>query len=288
MNLGSLANSTSAYSVVRPIVVIEAKRKWWELNLTEVWEYRELLYFLAWRDLKARYSQTVIGVGWAIVQPLVTIAILTLVFGYWSKIPSDGLPYSLFAFTALLPWSYFAKSFERSGTCVANEANLITKVYFPRLILPLAATVGGLLDVGIGFVLLLVMMAGYGIVPTWGILALPLFLLMTLATALAVSLWFAALNVRYRDMGAVIPLFLQVWMFASPIAYPVSLVPDQWRVLYSLNPMVGVIEGFRWALLDKASPDFTAIGISTIVVIVLLYGGLVYFKRMEPTFADVI
>jgi lipopolysaccharide transport system permease protein len=253
----------------QPSVVIEANRNWWSLDLLELWKYHELLYTLCWRDIKARYTQSHIGVGWAIVNPLITIAILTLIFSYWAKIPSDGLPYPLFAYTAILPWSYFAKSLERSSTSIAYEAGLITKVYFPRVILPIAATLGGLLDCAIGFVVVIAMELWFGIVPTWGILALPLFLGLALAASLAVSLWFSALHVRYRDIAAITPILIQAWM-------------------YGLNPMVGVIEGFRWALLGKAPPDFSMMAISTTIVFVLLLGGYVFFKKMERTFADVI
>jgi lipopolysaccharide transport system permease protein len=279
---------TSQGAYPAPSVLIEPSGKFFRLDLKDLWEYRELLYFLAWRDLKARYAQTLIGVGWAIVQPLCTMAILTLVFSKWAKIPSDGVPYPIFAYAALLPWTYFARSFDRSGVSIAAEGGLISKVYFPRLIIPIAATIGGLLDFALGLILLLAMMVWYGIAPTWGVLALPGFLLMTLATALAISLWFSALHVQYRDVGAIIPLVIQIWMFASPVAYPISLVPEQWRMLYSLNPMVGVIEGFRWALLGSASPNVLAMVISMAVILVLMFGGLLFFKRMERNFTDVI
>jgi lipopolysaccharide transport system permease protein len=274
--------------VVQPTVVIEANRSWWKLDLSELLKYHELLYTLCWRDIKARYTQSLIGVGWAIISPLITVAILTLIFSYLVRLPSDGIPYPLFAYTALLPWGYFAKSLERSSTSVAHEAGLITKVYFPRVIIPIAATLGGLVDCAVGFVIVLAMGLWFGITPTWGILALPLFLGLALATALAVSLWFAALHVRYHDVAAIIPILIQVWMYASPIVYPVSLVPEQWRSLYSLNPMVGVIEGFRWALLGKAPPDLSLVAINVATVLVILYGGYLFFKKLEQTFSDVI
>jgi lipopolysaccharide transport system permease protein len=274
--------------VVQPTVVIEANRSWWKLDLYELWKHHELLYTLAWRDIRARYAQSVIGLGWAIISPLITISIMTVVFSYWAKIPSDGLPYPLFAYTALLPWGLFAKSLDRASTSLANEGNLITKVYFPRLLIPISATIGGLIDVAVGLAVVAAMILWYGIVPTWGILVLPFFLVLTLATALAVSLWFAALHVRYRDIGAITPLLTQIWMYGSPVVYPVSIVPEEWRIVYGLNPMVGVIEGFRWALLGKASPDLPLMLVSTVIVLIVLLGGLVYFKKMEQTFADVI
>ncbi|MBX9659161.1 MAG: ABC transporter permease [Nitrospiraceae bacterium] len=285
----TVVNSEENHSLgTYPSVVIEASRGWWSLDLHELWKYHELLYTLCWRDVKARYTQSLIGVGWAIINPLITIAVMTLIFSYWAKIPSDGLPYPLFAYTAILPWSYFAKSLERSSTSIAYEAGLITKVYFPRVVLPIAATLGGLLDCAIGFVVVIAMGLWFGVAPTWGILALPLFLGLALAASLAVSLWFSALHVRYRDIAAITPILLQAWMYASPIVYPVSMVPEQWRVFYSLNPMVGVIEGFRWALLGKAPPDFSMMAISTMIVLIFLLGGYMFFKRMERTFADVI
>jgi lipopolysaccharide transport system permease protein len=247
-----------------------------------------MFYFLVWRDVIIRFKQTVIGGAWVIIQPVVTMVIFTLIFGKLAKIPSDGVPYPIFAFTALLPWSYFAAALSRSSSSVVNGSNLVTKIYFPRLLIPLAASVGPLVDLIFSFLVLLVMMAWFKIVPTWGLLALPLFLGLAIMTALAVGLWSSALNVRYRDVGNIIPFLIQVWMYASPVAYPVSMVPQKWRMLYCLNPMVGVIEGFRWALLGKGSLDFLMLTVSLAVVSVLLFGGIVYFKRMEQTFADVI
>ncbi len=274
--------------VAQPTVVIEANRSWWNLDFRELWKFRELLYTLCWRDIKTRYTQSLIGVGWVVINPLVTVAILTLIFSYWAKIPSDGLPYPLFAYAALLPWGYLAKSLERSSTSVAYESGLITKVYFPRVIIPLASTLGALIDCLVGFVVVIAMELWFGITPNWGILALPLFLGLAMATSLAVSLWFAALHVRYHDIAAVVPIVIQVWMYASPVVYPLSIVPEQWRFVYGLNPMVGVIEGFRWALLGKAPPDFSLVAINTMIVFIVLYGGYLFFKKLEQTFADVI
>jgi len=270
------------------LLVIEPKRGWQWLNIGEIWRYRELLYFLVWRDIKVRYKQTAIGAAWAILQPLLTMWIFTVIFGVFARIPSDGLPYPIFAYAALLPWTYFAQAITRSGASLVGDSNLIRKVYFPRLIIPISAATAPLVDFAIAFVLLLGMMGWYGFAPTWGMIALPIFLLLALATALAVSLFLSVLNVRYRDVGHAIPFLTQCWMYASPVAYPVSLVPQRWRPLYSLNPMVGVIEGFRWALLGKESPDFSTMAISAIVVLGLLVGGLLYVPRMERTFADVI
>ena len=275
-------------ALTKPVLVIQPSRVWFRLDLAALWQYRELLYFLVWRDVKVRYKQTAIGAAWAILQPLMTMIIFTAIFGHFAKVPSDGLPYPIFAYTALLPWTYFASALNRSSGSVVSEAHLISKIYFPRVILPLAGTVSGIIDFAIAFVLLLGMMIWYGIMPTWGLLALPLFLLLALATALAVGLWCSALHVRYRDVGYTVPFLTQCWMYASPVAYPVSLVPENWRFLYSLNPMAGVIEGFRWALLGKQGPDFGVMAVSAVVVVVLLVGGLVFFKQMERTFVDVV
>lgn len=271
-----------------PVLRIEPARGWERLKLHELWEYRELLYFLTWRDVKVRYKQTALGAAWAIIQPLLTMTIFTVIFGNFAKIPSDGLPYSIFAYTALLPWTYFAQAISRSGASLVGSANLITKIYFPRLIVPISAAVAPLVDFAIAFVILLGMMAWFGIAPNWGVLILPLFLLLAFVMALAVGLFLSALNVRYRDVGHTIPFLIQFWMYASPVAYPVSLVPERWRPLYSLNPMVGVIEGFRWALLGKERPDFVVITASAVVIAALLTGGVIFFKRIERRFADVV
>lgn len=269
-------------------VLIEPIQGLFQLELSAIWHYRELLYFLLWRDVKVRYKQTVIGAGWAILQPLLTVLIFTIVFSRFAKIPSDGLPYPIFAFTALLPWNYFSQAIGRSGASLVGSANLIKKVYFPRLIIPLSAAVVPLVDFAIAFVILLGMMAGHSIKLTWSALSLPVFLLMALVTALGVGLWLSALNVRYRDVGHIIPFLTQFWMYASPVAYPASLVPQEWRLLYNLNPMVGVIDGFRWALLGSARPDFGAMTVSAIIALALLIGGVVFFGKMEQTFADVV
>jgi lipopolysaccharide transport system permease protein len=281
-----MKSSLAAESV--PVLRIEPARGWVDLRLHELWEYRELVYFLIWRDVKARYKQTALGVAWTILPPLLTMVIFTLIFGNLAKIPSDGLPYPIFTYTALLPWTYFAQAISRSGVSLVGSAGLIKKVYFPRLIVPISAAVGPLVDFAVAFVVLLGLMAWFGITPGWGVLALPLFLLLALVTALAVSLFLSALNVRYRDIGYLVPFIVQVWMYASPVVYPTSLVPERWQLLYSLNPMVGVIEGFRWALLDKANVNFGVMAVSAVIVLALLVGGIFYFKRLEQTFTDIV
>lgn len=273
---------------VEPTIVIEPRKSLFALDRKAIWEHRELLYFLVWRDLKVRYRQTIIGIGWVILQPLMTMVIFTVVFGNFAKIPSDGLPYPIFTYAALLPWNLFANSLNRGSVSVVGNAQLVSKVYFPRLILPLSGILSPLVDFGVAFVILVGMMIWYGTLPNWGVLALPVFILLAILTALAVGLWLSALNVRYRDVGHTIPFLTQLWMFASPVAYPVGLIPERWRLLYSLNPMAGVIEGFRWALLGKESPDFGVIVVSAVMVLALLIPGIVYFKYTERTFADVI
>ncbi len=275
-------------STAQPTVVIQPSRGLLHLDLGALWQYRELLYFLVWRDVKVRYKQTAIGAAWAILQPMLTMLIFTVIFGHFARIPSDGLPYSLFAYTALLPWNCFAQAMNRSGNSLVGSANLITKVYFPRLIIPLASTVTPAVDLLFAFVPLLGLMIWYGIAPTVGVLVLPLFLLLAMMTAVSVGLWLAPLNVRFRDVAYTVPFLSQFWMYASPVVYPVSLVPEKWRLLYSLNPMAGVIEGFRWALLGKQSPDFRVMAVSTAVILVLLLGGVIYFRQTERTFADVV
>ncbi|MGA2139833.1 MAG: ABC transporter permease [Verrucomicrobiia bacterium] len=271
-----------------PVVLIQPRSGWLSFDLAALYRYRELLYFLTWRDVIVRYKQAAVGVAWAVLQPLLTMVVFTVIFGRFAKMPSDNLPYPIFAFTALLPWNYFAQAIGRSGTSLVSNANLVSKVYFPRLVIPISGAIAPLVDFVISFVILLGMMVWYGIAPTWGVLALPLFTLLAVVTAVAVSLYLAALNVKYRDVGHAIPFLVQFWMYASPVVYSVSIIPEKWRLLYSLNPMVGVIEGFRWALLGKEQPDFAVMAMSIIVVAILLVGGLVYFKRTERVFADII
>lgn len=281
-------SAVSAPRLPRQSVVIEPRRRWFDLDLRLLWSYRELLYFLVWRDVKIRYKQTAIGAAWAILQPAITMVIFSIVFTYFVRVPSDGLPYPLFVFAALVPWTYFAQAVTRTSISLVGDAALIRKVFFPRLLVPLAAAAVPMVDLGFACLALVALMAWYGVAPTWGILAVPLLLLLAFLSALAVGLYCAALNVRYRDVGYAIPFLVQAAMYASPVVYSVSLVPERWRALYSLNPMAGVIEGFRWALLGKASPDFQVMLLSAAVVLVVLLTGLVYFTRMERTFADII
>jgi lipopolysaccharide transport system permease protein len=271
-----------------PVIRIEAARNWVSVDFQEIWDYRELLYFLIWRDVKVRYKQTILGFGWAVLQPLTTMVIFTIVFSWILSSPSDGFPYPVFTFVALLPWNYFAGAFSRATNGVVAEASLISKVYFPRLIIPLAGVISGFVDLAISFVVLLGMMFYYGIAPHWGVILLPAFLLLAAATALGVALWLSALNARYRDVGQLIPFLIQTWMYASPIVYPVSRVPKKYLFLYSLNPMAGVIEGFRWGLLGNASESFSVIAVSSVVVLAILVSGLAFFKRMEQSFADLL
>jgi len=271
-----------------PVTVLKASRGWIALDLKGLWDYRELLYFLIWRDVKVKYKQTIIGAGWAILQPLVTMVVFTLVFKKIGNVPSDNIPYPIFAYTALLPWTLFSAGLNHSTTSLVAQSHLISKVYFPRMIIPLSATLAGIVDFAMAFFVLLCMMFWYGIVPTAAIVSLPLFITIDLIAALGVGLWLAALNVRYRDVGQAIPFLVQIWMFASPVAYPVSALSEKWRVLYSLNPLVGVIEGFRWAILGNGTPDFLVMAVSAITMTGLLFTGIVYFKRTERTFADLI
>ncbi len=258
------------------------------LDLNELWEYRELLYFLTWRDIKVRYKQTVLGAAWAIIQPLFMMLVFSLFFGRLARIPSDGIPYPVFVYCALLPWQLFAHSLtESSNSLVANE-RLITKVYFPRLVVPISAVLGGLVDFAIAFVVLLGMLAYYGIVPGFTVLALPLFISLAVMTSLGVGLWLSALNVQYRDVRYTLTFLTQFWLFATPVAYPSSLVPPAWRAVYGLNPMAGVVEGFRWAILGKGDAPGVLLAVSALVVVLILVSGLHYFRRMEDTFADVV
>ena len=268
--------------------VVEATSGWRPIDLAELWRYRDLLVLLVWRDVSARYRQSVLGVGWAIVRPVLSMLIFTVIFGRMAGLPSDGVPYPLFCYAALLPWLFFAECLGRSSQSVVGGGALLTKAYFPRLLLPLSSVVLALADLAVQLVLLLGLMAWYRVGPTAGLLLAPAFLLLGMAAALAVGLWLTALNVKYRDVGHVVPFLLQAWMWLSPVVYPSSLVPEGWRVLYGLNPMAGVIEGFRWAVLGKAAPDWAMLAASAAVVGVLLVSGLFYFRKTEKTFADII
>ncbi len=270
-----------------PTAVYEPSRRV-SVRLREVWEYRELLYFLTLRDIQVRYKQTALGVAWAVLQPLVTMVIFSVIFGALAKLPSDGIPYPVFSYAALLPWQLFSNALTHAGTSLVGNANLLTKVYFPRLVIPLSAVAAGLVDFAISFVVLLGLMLWYGIVPAWTMLWLPLLVLFALLTALAVGLWLSALNVQYRDVQYMIPFIAQAWMYASPVAYSSGLIPHgAWRVVYGLNPMAGVIQGFRWAMVGGRPPDELAFA-SAGIVAALLITGLMYFRRMERTFADVV
>jgi lipopolysaccharide transport system permease protein len=289
--MASVTNSNvelPLYSGAPSILHIEPPRGWLELRLNEVWQYRELLYFFVWRDVKVRYKQTVIGIAWVVLQPVMTMGVFTLFFGRLARLPSDGLPYPVFYFSALVPWAYFSTALLSCTSVVVDHQRVITKVYFPRIILPLSAVFSGLVDFAIGFVVLFVVTAVYRIKPTLAALWLPVLLLLAVLTALAVGLWVSALNALYRDVRYVVPFLVQFWMFASPVAYPASLVPSRWRWLYGLNPMTGVIEGFRWALTGHGRPPDLVLFASAGMVLVMLVGGLLYFNKMESTIADVV
>lgn len=268
-------------------VVVEP-RSGLSLRLGDLWEYSDLLYFLVWRDIKVRYKQTALGALWAILQPVLATLVFSIFFGRLAKMPSNGIPYPIFAYTAMVPWQLFAYSLSESANSLVNNQNLIRKVYFPRLLIPIAAVLAGLVDFGISFVLLIIMMLFFGIVPTLAIIALPLLLLLAVASALAVGIWLSALNVQYRDVRYTIPFLTQLWLFATPVVYPSTLVPQQWRLLYGLNPMAGVVEGFRWALLGSKGGLGPMIWVSSVVVLLLLTGGIFYFRRMESAFADIV
>lgn len=274
--------------VLGSITRIRPSNGWRSLDLRELWRYRELLYFLTMRDIKLRYRQTVLGVAWAVMQPLFTMVVFTVFFGNLAKMPSSGQPYALFALAALVPWQLFSYALTQSCNSLVAEQRLITKVYFPRLIVPIASVLAGLVDFLIALALLLGMMAWYGTSPTARLLALPLLSLFALATALALGLWLSALNVQYRDVRYTIPFLTQLWMFATPVAYPAELVPEIYRTWYGLNPMTGVVEGFRWALLGTPAPSMSMMLISLLITLALLTGGALYFRRMEQTFADVV
>jgi len=281
-----MSNLTQAEPV--PVLFIRPSRGWIALKLGELWEYRELLYFLTWRDVKVRYKQTVLGVAWAIIQPFFTMVVFSLFFGRLARMPSDGIPYPIFSYAALVPWQFFANGLSASSNSLVGSANLIKKVYFPRLVIPISSVISGGVDFGLAFLVLLGMILAYGIVPTWNMIWLPLLLLLALITALGAGLWLTAMNVQFRDVRYAVPFMIQAWMFATPIAYPSSLLDEPWRTLYGLNPMVGVVEGFRWALLGAETAPGPVVLVSAVVAVGLLVGGAFYFRRMEKTFADVV
>lgn len=268
---------------------IEApKGAWASLKLGELWEYRELMYFFVWRDVKVRYKQTIFGGLWAIIRPLFTMVVFSIFFGRLAGVPSDGLPYPIFSFAALVPWQFFEQGIVQSAESLVANARLVTKVYFPRLTIPIAAVLSGLVDFSVAFAILLVLMAFYGIAPPIQVLTLPLFLLLACVTALAVGLWLAGLNAKFRDVRYTVQFLTQAWLFLTPVAYPSSLLDEPWRTIYALNPMVGVVEGFRWALLGSGDPPSQLILVSSLVAVALLISGAFYFRRLERTFADIV
>jgi len=271
-----------------PSLRIEPSHGWVSLKLHELWEYRELLYFLTWRDIKVRYKQTVLGAAWAIIQPFFTMVVFSLFFGRLAKMPSDGIPYPIFAYAALVPWTFFANGLTQSSNSLVGSANLIKKVYFPRLLVPISSVTSGVVDFVLAFGVLLGMMVFYGIVPTVNVVWLPFLLVLAFVTALGVGLWFAAMNVQFRDVRYTVPFLTQFWLFATPIAYPSSLLSEPWRTIYGINPMVGVVEGFRWALLGTDTAPGPVIMVSSLAALSILVGGMYYFRRMEKTFADVV
>jgi len=280
--------STAASATTARVTEIRPSSGLFDLDLGAVWRYRELLYFLVWREVKIRYKQAALGVAWAVVQPLFTVLIFTTIFGIFARFPSDGLPYPVFALAAVLPWTYFAEALRRGATGLVSDADLVRKIYFPRLIIPIAGVTSPLVDFLFGTLILVGVMFWYGIAPGWTILLVPVWLLITLSLALAIGLWLGPINVRYRDVMHTLPFVTQVWMFATPIVYPLSMIPPKWQALYSINPMVGIIEGFRWSLLGTGMPNLLSIGISLSIIVVALIGGAIYFRKSERSFADVI
>jgi lipopolysaccharide transport system permease protein len=270
------------------VVRIRPSSGWRALDLGELWDYRDLIFFLAWRDVKVRYKQTTLGVAWAILQPVVAMAIFTVFLGGLVHVPSDGLPYALFAFVGLLPWTYFANAATGASSSLVANTNLVSKVYFPRLAIPIAAVLAGLVDLAIGLAMLVILLTVFGIHPGMSVLLLPAFVGLMVLTALAVGVWLSALDVQYRDVRYAIPFLIQVWLFATPVVYPASVVPDQYRAIYGLNPLAGVVEGFRWALLGHTEFPLALTLVSSVVIAGVLVSGLLYFRRMERTFADVI
>lgn len=294
MNSQSLASdlplAPNARDSAAPIATlrIQPSKGWVPLKLRDLWEYRELLYFLVWRDIKVRYKQTALGASWAIIQPFLTMVVFSIFFGHLAGIRSDGIPYPIFSFAALVPWTFFANGLSQSSNSLVGSGALISKVYFPRLIIPLASVFSGIVDFAIAFAVMLAMMLYYGLIPTLHVIWLPMFLLLALVTSLGVGLWLSALNVEFRDVRYVVPFITQFWMLATPIGYPSSLLHEPWRTVYGLNPMVGVVEGFRWALLRTNSAPGPIIAVSSAAALLILITGAFYFRRMEKTFADIV
>lgn len=284
--------SPSPISVRTPgelrVTRIEPSKGWVRLGMPELWAYRELVFFLTWRDIKVRYKQTVLGAGWAIIQPFFGMVVFTIFFGQLAKMPSDGIPYPIFSFAALVPWTFFANGLSSASAVLVGGTNLVTKVYFPRLAMPIASVMSGLVDLAIALVVLLGLMLYYGITPTINVVWIPAFMLLAIATALGIGTWLAAMNVKFRDVRYVVPFMIQLWMFVTPVVYPSSLVEEPWRTVYGLNPMAGVIDGFRWALLGTPAPPAAMLAVSAVTATVLLVSGVYYFRRMESSFADLV
>ena len=283
-----MGEKTSLKGQALPIIRIEPSRGWVSLKLRELYEYRELLYFLVWKDIKVRYKQTVLGGAWAVIQPFFSMVVFSLFFGKLAKVPSDGIPYPIFCYAGLVPWTFFANGLNQASNSLVGNSNLITKVYFPRMAMPIASILGGIVDFILAFIVLVGMISYFGIVPTVNVFWLPLFLMLSFITSLGVSLWLSALYVQFHDVRHIIPFLVQIWLFATPIAYPSSLLGEPWRTLYGINPMVGVVEGFRWALLGTKTAPGPIIIVSLLVAAGLLLSGAFYFRRMEKTFADVV
>lgn len=279
---------TTASTNRKNILRIEPSKGWVPLKIRDLWEYRELVYFLIWRNVKIRYKQTALGASWAIIQPFMTMLVFSLFFGRLAKVPSDNIPYPIFSFAGLVPWTFFSNSLALASNSLIGSAHLITKVYFPRLAIPIATVLSGVVDFAVAFLMLLVMMLYYGVTPMVRMMWLPVFLLLALVTSLGVALWLSALSVEYRDVQHVMPFILQFWLFATPIAYSSSMLSEPWRTVYGLNPMVGVVEGFRWALLGANTSPGPIIIVSSLAALVVLIGGAFYFRRMERTFADMV
>jgi lipopolysaccharide transport system permease protein len=271
-----------------PVLRIAPSEGWRPIRLRDLWDYRELLYFLIWREIRVRYKQTAIGIGWVLLQPLLALVIFAVVFGLFARMPSENLPYPLFVYAALVPWNYFSQAITRTANCLIGDANLIQKVYFPRMVIPTSSIAVPLLDLGLSMLLLLLMMSWYGVPLSGRLIAAPLLCVLAIAVALAMGLWLSALCVRYRDVGMAIPLLTQFLLYASPVAYPLSMIPDGWRFIYGLNPMVAVIQGFRWAFVGGSAPSVQDVTCSITVTVLLLLAGLLYFRQTERSFADVI
>jgi lipopolysaccharide transport system permease protein len=282
------APGATPLSGATPLLRIEPSKGWVPVKIEELWDYRELLYFLVWRDIKVRYKQTALGAAWALIQPFFTMVVFSLFFGKLAKVASDGIPYPIFSYSALVPWTFFANGLAQSSNSLVGSSNLIKKIYFPRLIIPMSTAFSEIVDFGLAFLVLILMMLYYRVAVTPTVLWLPLFVLLALVTSLGVGLWFSALNAKYRDVRFVVPFITQFWMFATPIAYPSSLLSEPWRTIYGLNPMVGVVEGFRWALLASNSAPGPILTASSLTSVILLVSGAYYFRRMEKTFADIV